>query len=145
MSSPRCRHSPGPSRWRCCRPELLREVIGQVVVAAAAEHTNPILQGVLIRLNGTQATFAAIDGYRLAVRSFDLPEPARQTLELVVPARAMLELARTVGDSDSPVALTVTSSGGQVIFHTDTVDFVSRVIEGKFPDYERFVPPTRAI
>ncbi len=123
-------------------PELLREVIGQVVVAAAAEHTNPILQGVLIRLSGTQATFAAIDGYRLAVRSFELPEPARQTLELVIPARAMLELGRTVGDSEAAVAMSVTASGGQVIFHTDTVDFVSRVIDGKFPDYERFVPPT---
>ncbi len=122
-------------------PDLLREVIGQVVVAAADEHTNPILQGVLIRLNGTQAIFAAIDGYRLAVRSFELPEPVREDLELVIPAKALAELGRTVGDSDSAVALYVTGNGGQVIFHTDTVDFVSRVIEGKFPDYERFVPP----
>lgn len=122
--------------------DLLREVIGQVVVAAAAEHTNPILQGVLIRIVGTRATFAAIDGYRLAVRSFELPEPARETVELVIPARAMLELGRTVGDSETPVSMYVTEKGGQVIFHTDTIDFVSRVIDGKFPDYERFVPPT---
>ena len=122
-------------------PDVLREVINQVVVAAAAEHTNPILQGVLIRINGAQATFAAIDGYRLAVRSFELPEPARETIELVIPSRAMQELGRTVGDAETPVALYSSANGGQVIFHTDTIDFVSRVIDGKFPDYERFVPP----
>ncbi|MCA0350849.1 MAG: DNA polymerase III subunit beta [Chloroflexi bacterium] len=124
-------------------PELLRKVVGQVVVAAAAENTNPnpILQGVLIRLSGTQATFAAIDGYRLAVRTIELPEPVAHDAELVIPSKAMAELGRTLGDSETPIAMSITPNGGQVIFHSDTVDFVSRVIDGKFPDYERFVPP----
>ena len=123
-------------------PDLLRDVSSQVVVAAADEHTNPILQGVLIRIDGTTAVFAAIDGYRLAVRTFELPEPATQAIELVVPARALAELARTVGDNETAIAVYVTDNGGQVIFHSDTIDFVSRVIDGKFPDYERFIPPT---
>lgn len=123
-------------------PELLREVITQVSGAAAAEHTNPILQGVLLRIKGDQATFAAIDGYRLAVRTVQLPAPARENVELVLPAKAMQELGRTLGDSESPVSLTVTPTGGQAMFHTDTIDFVSRVIDGKFPDYERFIPPS---
>ncbi|HEY1011457.1 MAG TPA: DNA polymerase III subunit beta [Herpetosiphonaceae bacterium] len=121
-------------------PGMLREVIGQVALAAAAEHTNPILQGVLLRLSGTRATFAAIDGYRLAVRTIELPEPARETVDIVIPARALTELGRTLGDTDEPVAMLVTNNNSQVIFHTDMVDFVSRVIDGKFPDYERFVP-----
>lgn len=121
-------------------PGILREVIGQVALAAAVEHTNPILQGVLLRLNGIHATFAAIDGYRLAVRTIELPEPARENIDIVIPARALTELGRTVGDADEPVAMLVTNNNSQVIFHTDMVDFVSRVIDGKFPDYERFVP-----
>jgi DNA polymerase III subunit beta len=125
-------------------PDLLRETVGQVAFAAATDDTRPVLAGVLIRLRGTTATFAAADGVRLAVRTVELPEPVREPQEVIVPARALTELARITGDVEGNVEITVTPSGGQVLFHTESIDLVSRLIEGKFPDFERIIPASFA-
>jgi DNA polymerase-3 subunit beta len=45
--------------------------------------------------------------------------------------RALLELSRIIGDAESNVEITVTPSGGQVLFHTESTDLVSRLIEGR--------------
>lgn len=121
-------------------PELLREAINQVAFSAASDDTRPVLAGVLMRLRGNTVTFAATDGFRLSVKTIELPEPVREGQEVIVPGRALTELGRIIGDSESPVEITVTSSGGQVLFHSDNVDLVSRLIDGKFPDYERIIP-----
>lgn len=121
-------------------PALLREAVDQVAFAAATDDTRPILQGVQLRLRDNRATFAAADGFRLAQRTIELPEPVREPQELIIPARALIELARTLSDNDNPVEMIVTPGGGQVLFHTETVDLVSRLIDGKFPDVERVIP-----
>ncbi len=121
-------------------PDVLREAINQVAFAAATDDTRPVLAGVLIRLQGDRAVFSATDGFRLSVRTVELPEPVRAAQEMIVPVRALIELGRIIGDNENPVEITVTPSGGQVLFHCDNVDLVSRLIEGKFPDYERIIP-----
>ncbi len=121
-------------------PDLLRETIDQVAFAAATDDTRPVLAGVLIRLRGKTATFAAADGFRLALRTVELPEPVAEPQEVIVPARALLELARIIGDVEDNVEVTITPSGGQVLFHTESIDLVSRLIEGRYPDIERIIP-----
>jgi DNA polymerase-3 subunit beta len=119
--------------------DMLREAIDQVAFAAAGDDSRPVLAGVLIRLRGNEAVFAAADGFRLAKRIITLPEPVATSQELIVPARALSELARIIGDAES-VALSVTPEGNQVLFHTESTDLVSRLIDGKFPDFERIIP-----
>lgn len=119
--------------------DVLREAIDQVAFAAASDDSRPVLAGVLIRLRDSAAIFAAADGFRLATRTLTLPEPVAAAQEFIVPARALSELARIIGDAES-VAMTVTPGGNQVLFHTDTTDLVSRLIDGKFPDFERIIP-----
>jgi DNA polymerase-3 subunit beta len=121
-------------------PDLLRETVDQVAFAAATDDTRPVLAGVLMRLKGKSATFAAADGFRLALRTVELPEPVAEPIEVIVPARALLELARIIGDAEGNVEVTVTPSGGQVLFHTESTDLVSRLIEGRYPDIERIIP-----
>jgi DNA polymerase III subunit beta len=121
-------------------PDLLRETVDQVAFAAATDDTRPVLAGVLMRLKGKTATFAAADGFRLAVRTIELPEPVVEPLDVIVPARALIELARIIGDVEGNVEVTVTPSGGQILFHTESMDLVSRLIDGKFPDFERIIP-----
>jgi DNA polymerase III subunit beta len=121
-------------------PDLLRETVDQVAFAAATDDTRPVLAGVLMRLKGRTATFAAADGFRLAVRTIELPEPVVEPLDVIVPARALIELARIIGDVEGGVEVTVTPSGGQILFHTESMDLVSRLIDGKFPDFERIIP-----
>lgn len=125
-------------------PEVLRDAIDQVAFAAAADDTRPVLSGVLMRLRGNTLTLAAADGFRLATREITLPEPVDDPQDFIVPARALMELARIIGDVEGNVAITVTPSGGQVLFHTETTELVSRLIDGKFPDFERIIPSTYA-
>jgi len=119
---------------------VLREAIDQVVFAAASDDTRPTLAGVLVRLRDNKLVLAAADGFRLATRSVQLPEPHGQSLEFIVPARAMGELGRIAGEADGAVGITITPGGGQVLFHTESTELVSRLIEGKFPDFERIIP-----
>lgn len=121
-------------------PDLLREAIDQVAFAAAADDSRPVLAGVLIRLRDSQAVFDAADGFRLARRTVQLPEPVGAPQEFIVPARALNELARIIGDAQGNVAITVTQGGSQVLFHTETTELVSRLIDGRFPDFERIIP-----
>jgi DNA polymerase III subunit beta len=129
-------------------PDTLRSAIDQVAFAAATDDTRPVLAGVLFKLQDQTITLSATDGFRLSVKTIDLPEPVRVAQEVIVPARALIELARIIGDSDSPVDITITPNGSQVLFHSENVDLVSRLIDGKFPDYQRIIPKqyaTRAV
>jgi DNA polymerase-3 subunit beta len=121
-------------------PELLREAIDQIAFAAANDDTRPVLTGVLLRLKSNRATFAAADGFRLAQKVIELPEPAAEQHELIIPARALAELARIAGDAEGTVDLTITPGGSQALFHTENIDLVSRLIDGKYPDIERVIP-----
>ncbi len=125
-------------------PDVLREAIEQVAFAAASDDTRPVLGGVLMRLRGNTATFAAADGFRLSVRTVQLAQPVADGVDVIVPARALQELARTLGDVEGDVDVTITPSGGQILFHTSQMDLVSRLIEGKFPDFERIIPAAHA-
>lgn len=123
--------------------DLLRQAIDQVAFAAANDESRPVLTGVLVRLRDDTIIFAAADGFRLATRTLTLPDSARRpadSQEFIIPARALSELSSIIGNTEGEVGITVTPSGGQVLFHTETVDLVSRLIDGKFPDFERIIP-----
>jgi DNA polymerase III subunit beta len=119
--------------------ELLKSAIEQVAFAAAKDDSRPVLAGVLVKLRNNELVMVAADGFRLALRTIQLPEPVAAPTEMIVPARALIELRSILSDDDQ-VEMTVTPNGGQVLFHTPTTDLVSRLIEGRFPDYERIIP-----
>ena len=121
-------------------PHTLREMIGQVEFAAATDDSRPVLAGVLIRLEENRITMAAADGFRLAVREGDLVSPVPERLDLIVPARALRELARIIGDRSEPIELTITPNRGQLVVHTGDTEFYSRLIDGTFPDFRQIVP-----
>jgi DNA polymerase III subunit beta len=121
-------------------PQILREMIGQVEFAAATDESRPVLAGVLARFEGAGLTLAAADGFRLAVRTGPLAEPVTERLDAIVPARAMRELGRILGDHADPVALTIAPNRSQLMVRVDDTEFVSRLIEGTFPDYRAIVP-----
>jgi DNA polymerase-3 subunit beta len=118
----------------------LKEAINQVVFAAAPDDTRPVLAGVLLRLGSGSLTLAAADGFRLAVRSVDLPEGAPD-LQMIVPARTLAEVARLLpGDDAEEVSISTTPGGNQVYFAFGKTEVTSRLIDGQFPDYQRIIP-----
>lgn len=120
--------------------EDLREMINQVIVAAATDDARPILTGVLTKIDAGQLTLAAADGFRLSVRTAHLSAPTAGPVSAIIPARALAELARIAGDQTEPVVMTLPPGRGQVIFRLKNVELVSQLIEGVFPDYQQIIP-----
>jgi DNA polymerase-3 subunit beta len=126
-------------------PESLRVAISQVVFAAATDESRPILTGVLAKFENDSAgngrvLFAASDGFRLAVRTAPLIEPVSAPVNVIIPARALAELGRVSSDQENPVLINITPSKSQVLFHLDSIDLVSQLIDGNFPDYNQIIP-----
>ncbi|MCL4465456.1 MAG: DNA polymerase III subunit beta [Chloroflexi bacterium] len=122
------------------KADELRQAINQVAFAAATDDTRPVLTGVLMTFDKDKVVLAAADGFRLAVRELQLSEATPERLEILVPARALLELSRILGDSEEPVQIMVTPNKSQVLFHMINVDLVSRLIDGTFPNYKQIIP-----
>ncbi len=120
--------------------EDLRQMIGQVVLAASTDDARPVLTGVLIEITGDTMTLAAADGFRLSVRSAQLGEKVSGTTKAIIPARALAELGRILSDGEETVTMTLPPDRGQVIFRSKNVELVSQLIDGTFPDYRSIIP-----
>jgi DNA polymerase III subunit beta len=118
----------------------IREMIDQVVFAAAKEDNRPILTGILAKFEGSTFIMAAADGYRLSVRTTELETPVEKPFSLIIPAKTLGELARIISENDTVVHISIPSGRSQIMFHLETADIVSQLIDGKFPDYEQIIP-----
>ena len=122
---------------------VLRRALAEVAFAAATDEARPILTGVLARFEGDKLTLAAADNYRIAVKTVPILDPVPET-SVVIPARALNELARVLADIDDPVDVVLAGARNQVLFHLDGIDLVSRLIDGQFPNYQQVMPQTHA-
>ncbi len=126
---------------------LLREMIAEVAIAASEDESRPVFTGVLVQVSNEKLTFAAADSFRLAVRTAPLPGDDSTHGDILIPARTLKELERIL-PSDGAVQMIVTPNRSQVLFHTEQIDLVSRLIEGNFPNFRQIIPKehtTRAV
>ena len=121
-------------------PKILRETINHVAFAAATEDSRPVLTGIKVEVNGDDFTFAAADGFRLAVYEGKLSDPLREPIEFIIPARAMQEVGRLITSDDTPVEFTITSAGTHALFTIGTVEIVSQLMPGSFPNFRSLIP-----
>ena len=122
---------------------VLRRMIAEVAFVAATDDSRPVLTGVLTTFSGDMITMAAADPYRLSVRHGKLLDRVDPPVEVIIPAKSLLEVVRVLqGTDDAAVDIFVTPSKSQVIFHTDEADLMSRIIEGQFPNYRQVIPST---
>ncbi len=118
---------------------VLRRALAETAFAAASDEARPILTGVLAKFEGDQLTLAAADNYRIAVKTIPILDAVPDT-SVVIPARALNELARILADVDDPVEVVLAGGRNQILFHLDGIDLVSRLIDGQFPNYQQVVP-----
>lgn len=120
--------------------DLLADVIGQVVTAAATDDSRPVLAGVSITIAPDHIELAAADGYRLAVRREEVETGLAETVQIVVPRPAMVELQRMLADDPGTVTIGLSETQSQVLFRTSTVTFIATLIDGQFPNYPQLIP-----
>jgi DNA polymerase-3 subunit beta len=117
-----------------------KEMIHQVAFASSTDEARPVLMGVLMHVEKDKVTMAAADGFRLSVRKAQLSNPVSQPINIIIPARALNELARVASDGEEPIYMVVPKNRGQVLFRVKDVEVVSQLIDGTFPDYQQIIP-----
>ena len=126
----------------------LREAISMVAIASARDDSRPVLTGIFMSFEDGKLTMAAADGFRLSVKEMTLESDYYGSFTLIVPARALQELSRISADEEENIFLILPEERSQVLFHMNTVELVSNLIDGVFPDYEQIIPkgmPTKTI
>jgi DNA polymerase III subunit beta len=115
--------------------------ISQTVFSAATNTARPVLSGILFDLTKDELKLVSTDSYRLAEKKVPLIEPVDFDLQAIVPARTISELGKIVNKSMAD-NVEITVSKNQILFVVGNTKMVSRLIEGKFPDYEKIIPKT---
>lgn len=116
----------------------LKHLIDATSFAMAQQDVRYYLNGLLFEFAPNLARTVATDGHRLAVCSRPVEINLEASQKLIIPRKGVMELVRLLDDSAEPVSLTLGSSHLRV--HTGDFTFTSKLVDGKFPDYERVVP-----
>ncbi len=116
---------------------VFSSVVKQVSRAVSRDETRPVLTGMLVVLEGLRLKMVATDSYRLAVREMELPESVTEPMEVVVPGKALEEVARLLGSAET---VSFGFSDNQVILEFGDTVYVSRRIEGSYPNYNQLLP-----
>ena len=117
--------------------KTLRALINQVHFAMAVHDIRYYLNGILFVAEGKLLTLVATDGHRLALAQATL-EVDMPKQEVILPRKTVLELQRLLKDEDA--AIEMRFAGNQAKFAFSGMEFVTKLVEGKFPDYNRVVP-----
>ena len=134
---PRLSLADGETREFQISQKAFRQLIGKTQYSMAAQDVRYYLNGLLLLVDGKELRAVATDGHRLAYASVELEtELPRQ--EMILPRKTVLELNRLLVDTDD--ALNITLAANQVRFAFGSIVLISKLIDGKFPDYERVIP-----
>ena len=117
--------------------KTLKDLLSQVSFAMAVHDIRYYLNGILFVAEGSQLSLVATDGHRLAFASATLDvEVPKQ--EVILPRKTVIELQRLLSDTQG--AIEMQFANNQAKFSFDGMEFVTKLVEGKFPDYNRVIP-----
>jgi DNA polymerase-3 subunit beta len=114
-----------------------KHLLALVQYSMAQQDIRYYLNGLLLVVNGSEMRVVATDGHRLAFASEALTDNQLRS-EVIIPRKTILELSRQLADNDD--ALEIVLSPTQAQFRFGNIELVSKLIDGKFPDYERVIP-----
>ena len=118
--------------------KTLRTLINQVHFAMAVHDIRYYLNGILFIAEGKMLTLVATDGHRLALAQNPLDAEVPNKQEVILPRKTVLELQRLLKDEDTAIEMRFASN--QAKFNFSGMEFVTKLVEGKFPDYNRVIP-----
>lgn len=116
----------------------LRALIDRTSFSMAQQDVRFYLNGMLLELSPEHIRLVATDGHRLAMTTEPLAGIANETTQAILPRKGVLELARLLADSDTTARVQL--GANHVRVQTPDYIFTSKLVDGKFPDYERVLP-----
>lgn len=118
--------------------DLLKTVIKQTVFAVSTMETRPILTGVNLKLEDSRLKFTATDSHRLASREIPVDQTNLTFQSVVIPGKSLNELSKILDDTEENIDVSVTDN--QILFRTQNLNFMSRLLDGNYPETSRLIP-----
>jgi DNA polymerase-3 subunit beta len=116
----------------------LKYLIDHTAFAMAQQDVRYYLNGLMLELSPNQLRAVATDGHRLALCETELDLAVSEPKQIILPRKGVMELARLLEDDDSLVEINVGSN--HIIMSVGDLVFTSKLIDGRFPDYQRVLP-----
>jgi DNA polymerase-3 subunit beta len=127
-------------------PKVLRESLAQVIFAVSLSETRPEMNGVFFNINGEILTIAATDSFRLAEKKIKINNVSKSNHQIIIPVKTLQEIQRILGgvkdsaDINEIEDVGVFLSDNQIAFSFNSIELVSRLVEGQYPDYQQIIP-----
>lgn len=120
--------------------ETLKDLIEDTHFAMAQQDVRYYLNGLLLEVSKDLLRAVATDGHRLAMKDVHHETAANETTQVIVPRKGVTELLRLLGNGDKPAQVQISQNHIRIVL--ENLQFTSKLIDGRFPDYERVVPET---
>lgn len=117
----------------------LKELIRNTIFSVSFDETKPFLNGILIKNEQDKLLFVSTDGYRLSLRSLGILQPSSD-FSVIVPYKAMNEVLKILQQADPEQKIEFNISQNQIAVLMNDFLFISRVIQGQFPDFKQVIP-----
>ena len=135
---PNLEDGPGTQKFTIAQKKF-KKLVERTSFAMAQQDVRYYLNGLLVEISGSRFRCVATDGHRLALSDCELENQSfDQTTQVIVPRKGILELARLMDQSDDLVTVNVGTNHIKV--EIDDITFTSKLVDGKFPDYDRVLP-----
>ncbi|MEB6301128.1 DNA polymerase III subunit beta [Mammaliicoccus sciuri] len=118
--------------------KVLKNIIAQTNFAVSTSETRPVLTGVNWLIQNNELICTATDSHRLALRKLKLEDEEIDDKNVIIPGKALSELNKIVSDSEEDINIFFASN--QVLFKVGHINFISRLLEGNYPDTTRLFP-----
>jgi DNA polymerase-3 subunit beta len=119
-------------------PQNLKSLISKTAFAMGNQDWRHYLNGLYLSIEDTQITSVATDAHRLALASLGLNEGVSDQITGIVPRKSINEIGKLVGDEKENILLQL--GANSITVDVSGTTFSSKLIEGKFPDYEQVIP-----
>lgn len=116
----------------------LRRLLQRCHFSMAQQDVRYYLNGMLLVVSSDYIQGVATDGHRLAAARLDTPTPAKDKIQVIIPRKGVVELLRLLNNDDEPVSVEL--SNNHIRISNKSYTFTSKLIEGRFPDFERVIP-----
>jgi len=116
----------------------LKQLTKQTVFAVSTMETRPILTGVNVKLDNKKLEFTATDSHRLALRTINIEDTEIDSMNVVIPGKSLQELSKILDDTDDEINVSLMNN--QILFSTENLFFLSRLLNGNYPETSRLIP-----
>ncbi len=118
--------------------QTFKTTIHQTIFATSNQESRPVLTGINFKIKNNLLQCTATDSYRLAKKTIELTNPVEEDIDIIVPARNLLEVIRMLNPEDKNIDIHIFSN--KIIFNFDNIIVMSRLINGTYPDTNKLLP-----